>query len=45
MFFGIMLGDYALSGTVSSITVIPAVIITFIGGKICNKYRLEKFIG
>jgi len=31
MFFGIMLGDYALSGTISAITIIPGLLITFLG--------------
>jgi Na+/melibiose symporter-like transporter len=31
MFFGIMLGDYALSGTLSAVTVIPTLIITYVG--------------
>ncbi|WP_227937738.1 MFS transporter [Alkalihalobacillus deserti] len=31
MFFGILLGDYALSGTISLITVVPTLLITFVG--------------
>lgn len=42
MFFGIMLGDYALSGTISLITIIPALLITFIGVKFATKAGLKK---
>lgn len=41
MFFGIMLGDYALSGTIGSITIIPSVIITFIGVRYATKVGLK----
>ncbi|HZH59889.1 MAG TPA: MFS transporter [Metabacillus sp.] len=46
MFFGILIGDYALSGTVSMITIIPTLIITFIGVDIARKKGLKKtFVG
>ncbi len=46
MFFGILLGDYALSGTVSLITVIPTLLISYIGLGIARKAGLKKsFIG
>lgn len=41
MLFGILIGDYALSGTVSLITVIPTVLITFIGVGIARKRGLK----
>lgn len=31
MFFGILLGDYALSGTISGLIIIPSLLLTFIG--------------
>ena len=37
MIFGILMGDYALSGTVSMITVIPILLITFIAVAIARK--------
>ncbi|RBW70039.1 MFS transporter [Bacillus taeanensis] len=46
MFFGILIGDYALSGTVSMITIIPTLIITFIGVGIARNKGLKKtFVG
>ncbi|GGJ87747.1 sugar transporter [Lentibacillus kapialis] len=41
MFFGIMMGNYELSGTVSLITIIPSVIITFLGVRIATKNGLK----
>ncbi|WP_058308507.1 MFS transporter [Gracilibacillus massiliensis] len=41
MFFGIMMGDYALSGTMSAITIIPAILITFLGVNIATKTGLK----
>ncbi len=37
MIFGILMGDYALSGTVSMITVLPILLITFIAVAIARK--------
>ncbi|WP_087975097.1 MFS transporter [Oceanobacillus rekensis] len=37
MIFGILIGDYALSGTVSMITVVPILLITFIAVAIARK--------
>lgn len=46
MFFGILIGDYALSGTLSLVTVIPTLIITYIGLGIARKRGLKKsFVG
>ncbi|MGY3718501.1 MFS transporter [Sutcliffiella cohnii] len=42
MFFGILLGDYALSGTVSLIVVLPTILITFLGVKYAGKLGLKK---
>ncbi|MDQ0256707.1 Na+/melibiose symporter-like transporter [Evansella vedderi] len=42
MFFGILLGDYALSGTVSFIVVIPTILITFLGVKYAGKLGLKR---
>lgn len=41
MFFGIMLGDYALSGTVSMITIVPGLLITFLGVRVATKSGLK----
>ncbi|MFC2947834.1 MFS transporter [Virgibacillus sediminis] len=41
MFFGIMLGDYALSGTISMITIIPGLIITFLGVNYARKRGMK----
>ncbi|GAB3045711.1 MFS transporter [Virgibacillus ainsalahensis] len=41
MFFGILLGDYALSGTISAITIIPGVIITFLGVMYARKKGMK----
>ncbi|WP_231889870.1 MFS transporter [Oceanobacillus sp. Castelsardo] len=41
MFFGIMLGDYALSGTISMITIIPSLLITFLGVGYARKVGLK----
>jgi len=46
MFFGILLGDYALSGTVSMITIIPTLIITYLGVAYARKKGLKNtFVG
>ncbi|RBW70062.1 MFS transporter [Bacillus taeanensis] len=46
MFFGILLGDYALSGTVSMITIIPTLIFTYLGVGFARKKGLKKtFVG
>ena len=42
MLFGILLGDYALSGTVSMIVIIPTLIITFAGVAYARKKDLKK---
>jgi Na+/melibiose symporter-like transporter len=42
MFFGILLGDYALSGTIGMITIIPTLIITFYVVSIARKTGLKK---
>ncbi|MCQ6275638.1 MFS transporter [Bacillus sp. V3B] len=41
MFFGIMIGDYALSGTISLITIIPSLLITFLGARIATRTGLK----
>jgi Na+/melibiose symporter-like transporter len=41
MFFGIMLGDYALSGTLSAVTIIPTLIITYAGIMFARKTGLK----
>lgn len=41
MLFGILLGDYALSGTISMFTMIPTLIITFIGVGYARKRGLK----
>jgi Na+/melibiose symporter-like transporter len=46
MFFGILLGDYALSGTISMITIVPTLIVTYIGVGIARNKGLKKtFVG
>lgn len=42
MLFGIMLGDYALSGTFSLITIIPSVVITIVGVSYARKKGMKK---
>ncbi|WP_117168071.1 MFS transporter [Paraliobacillus sediminis] len=42
MFFGILLGDYALSGTMSLVTVVPTLIITYVGIAFARKTGLKK---
>ncbi|MBD1382967.1 MFS transporter [Metabacillus arenae] len=42
MLFGILLGDYSLSGTVSMITIIPTLLITFYVVSIARKAGLKK---
>jgi Na+/melibiose symporter-like transporter len=42
MLFGILLGNYALSGTMGLITVIPTLLITFAGVAIARKTGLKK---
>ncbi|MFC2949866.1 MFS transporter [Virgibacillus sediminis] len=41
MFFGIMMGDYALSGTVSLVTIVPTLLITFLGVRLATKTGLK----
>jgi Na+/melibiose symporter-like transporter len=46
MLFGILIGDYALSGTMGLVTVVPTLIITYIGLGIARKRGLKKsFVG
>lgn len=42
MFFGILLGDYTLSGTVGMITIVPTLLITFYVVNIARKTGLKK---
>ncbi|MFD1448737.1 MFS transporter [Oceanobacillus profundus] len=42
MLFGILLGDYGMSGTVSMITVIPVLLITFLAVGIARKSGMRK---
>jgi Na+/melibiose symporter-like transporter len=42
MLFGILLGDYALSGTMGLITIVPTLLITFFGVAIARKTGLKK---
>lgn len=42
MLFGILLGDYELSGTISMIIIIPTLIITFVGVAYARKTDLKK---
>ncbi|RDW21896.1 glucuronide permease [Oceanobacillus arenosus] len=42
MLFGILLGDYGLSGTISAITVIPILLITFVAVAISRKSGMRK---
>lgn len=42
MFFGILLGDYALSGTISLIVILPTILITFLGVRYAGKLGLKK---
>jgi Na+/melibiose symporter-like transporter len=42
MLFGILLGDYALSGTIGMITIIPTLFITFYAVNIARKTGLKK---
>ena len=41
MFFGIVLGDYALSGTFSMITLVPSLLITLLGVRLASKTGLK----
>jgi Na+/melibiose symporter-like transporter len=46
MFFGILIGDYALSGTVSMVTIVPTLILTYIGVGIARNKGLKRtFVG
>ncbi|MCQ6275645.1 MFS transporter [Bacillus sp. V3B] len=46
MFFGILIGDYTLSGTMGLVTIIPTLIITYIGLGIARKRGLKRsFVG
>ncbi|MGJ9383878.1 MFS transporter [Salipaludibacillus sp. CF4.18] len=42
MLFGILLGNFALSGTVSLIIIVPSLIITFLGVKYAGKAGMKK---
>lgn len=42
MFFGILIGDYALSGTISLITIIPTLLFTYLGLGYARKVGLKK---
>lgn len=42
MIFGILMGDYALSGTISAITIVPSVLITFLVVGYARKIDLRK---
>jgi Na+/melibiose symporter-like transporter len=42
MFFGILLGDYSLSGTIGMITIVPTLLITFFVVGIARKTGLKK---
>ncbi len=42
IFFGIMMGNYALSGTVSLVTLIPTLLLTFLGIGYARKRGLKK---
>ncbi|WP_226529767.1 MFS transporter [Metabacillus niabensis] len=41
MFFGLIIGDYALSGTISLVTVLPTLLLTFIGIGLARKSGLK----
>jgi len=41
MFFGLIIGDYALSGTISLVTVVPTLLLTFIGIGLARKSGLK----
>ncbi|MCM3693691.1 MFS transporter [Neobacillus niacini] len=46
MFFGLMIGDYALSGTLGLVTLIPTLLVTFVGIGIARKRGLKRtFVG
>lgn len=42
MFFGIIIGNYALSGTLGLITLIPSLLITFFGVNLARKIGLKR---
>ncbi|WP_226529978.1 MFS transporter [Metabacillus niabensis] len=42
MFFGILIGDYALSGTISLITIIPTLLISYVGLGYARKIGLKR---
>jgi Na+/melibiose symporter-like transporter len=42
MLFGILLGDYSLSGTIGMITMIPALLITFLVVAMARKHGMKK---
>lgn len=41
IFFGLIIGDYALSGTVSLVTVLPTLLLTFVGIGLARKRGLK----
>ena len=46
MFFGILIGDYALSGTITLVTTIPTLFLTYLGLGYARKVGLKKaFVG
>lgn len=46
IFFGLILGDYALSGTISMVTILPTLLLTFVGIGIARKRGLKtSFVG
>ncbi|MGM0902109.1 MAG: MFS transporter [Bacillota bacterium] len=42
MFFGILIGNYALSGTIQMITILPTLLITYIGIGIARKAGMKR---
>ncbi|WP_453991082.1 MFS transporter [Bacillus nitroreducens] len=42
MLFGILLGDYALSGSISAVVLVPGVLVTFLVTWLARKYGLRK---
>lgn len=42
MFFGIMLGDYALSGTINAVTLVPVLLISLVGSMYARKIGLKR---
>ena len=44
VFFGIMVGDYALSGTLSAVIMLPGIIFTIIGMNLARKHGMKKIM-